>query len=91
MYCGAGGAITYPSNAQNEWSEVLTKVQSVIGENGIAIWFFLSFFLDLIYFIKYYLFIYLVFLKIFSTLWKSEILYVECESIKIFEIFLIAI
>ena len=29
---GAGGAITYPSIAQNEWEEVLTKARSVVSK-----------------------------------------------------------
>jgi para-aminobenzoate synthetase len=31
---GAGGAITWLSDAQGEWDEVLTKVGSVIGSRG---------------------------------------------------------
>lgn len=32
---GAGGAITWLSDARGEWDEVLTKVGSVIGDVGI--------------------------------------------------------
>ncbi|KLT43908.1 putative 4-amino-4-deoxychorismate synthase [Cutaneotrichosporon oleaginosum] len=32
---GAGGAITWLSDRQEEWSEVLTKVQSVVGPLGV--------------------------------------------------------
>lgn len=32
---GAGGAITWLSDRQEEWTEVLTKVQSVVGPLGV--------------------------------------------------------
>jgi para-aminobenzoate synthetase len=31
MTIGAGGAITWLSDPRNEWEEVMTKVQSVVG------------------------------------------------------------
>lgn len=32
MYLGAGGAITWLSDRDQEWDEVLTKVRSVVGD-----------------------------------------------------------
>lgn len=32
MSIGAGGAITWLSDAEKEWEEVLVKVRSVVGE-----------------------------------------------------------